>query len=205
MTRLPGASWAAGFPSAPFHFDSLNGLLSARAKGQAALHRPLKHPFPIAMCSGGITRSASGAGWGVPASPAPGAAEKDELGARTPGEVGPPARVAPRASASRPGPARPGASASRTRKPRRSRVGGERGRSPLAAIFFRLRAKSANLAPASCDFQPPCSILKRPTWISPQTRLGHFRRPGPKDRDFVANRRATGRFLRGKRVPAASL
>lgn len=50
------------------------------------------------------------------------------------------------------------------------------GRAPLAAIFFRLRAKSPDLLSASGDFQEPCSILKHPTWVFQQTCLGYFRR-----------------------------
>lgn len=101
------------------------------------------------------------------------APRRDELGARTPGEVGPPARGAPPASVSRSGPAPP-------LQGRGNPVGaGWEGN----AVGHRLLQYSSaskqrvpTFPPGSCDFQRPCGILKQSTWIFPQTRLGYFRR-----------------------------
>lgn len=155
----------AAFPSRTFTRFLSEWVSSARAKGQAALQVKLNALFPPLFnrgargggaCLSGTGRRGQGRGRRTDPRGGRATCTRRASGFRLPSGPEPPLQG------------------------RGNPVGagweGNAGRAPLAAIFFRLRAKSPDLLSASGDFQQPCSILKHPTWVFPQTRLGYFRR-----------------------------
>lgn len=140
---------------------------------------------------------------GVPASGTE-AGAKHAVGPLAPGSARPPARCAPAAPAPR---------AAGSRGPPLLRGRGN----PVGAGWAGTRCASACcriLPPPSKESQSPRRLPGSPAtpqyleitrWDFPTTSLRVFSEARTRDHNFVAGRRATGKFLRGKRDPAASL
>lgn len=164
--------------------------LSARAKSRAALHCHIQHPFPIAMSSGGITRPASGAEWGCPCLPGPGRRE-GRARRRLPG-VKPGHLHAARLRL-------PPPSASGTRKPRRSRVGGERGRSTACCNILpplKQRVPTSPRRPAASS--DPGMSCNRPLGFPRRLAWDIFGGQASRITILWLSRSAAGKFLRRK-------